>query len=326
MLLHRVLVGTLCWGIVAAPLAQAWARALDEGSCGGGGFGDDADVRDVNPAMQSLLEAKIREAGYWPMVARGRLKVALVDVTTPENPYYAGLNVDDMTYAASLPKIAILLTAAHAVESGRIPWTPKLQRRLTNMVVASNNVDATWAADLVGLPSIERTMRDPRYCFYDDQYGGLWLGKGYRRGGPVNRDPLFHFSHGATARQVARWYTMLERGSLVSPAWSKRMLEMMGPPKLYHKFVGGLKRRPDRRFLARKSGTWRQFHADSALIEAEGRRYVAVALAESPRGEKLLRQLIVWLDDVVADGSYRENLHANVVAPETVKTPRLTLL
>jgi beta-lactamase class A len=55
---------------------------------------------------------------------------------------------------------------------------------------------------------------------------------------------------------------------------------------------------PDSR-IYRKSGTWKQFHADSAIIEHDGRRYIAVAIAQSPQGGKWLSELIVAMDGLI---------------------------
>jgi len=159
------------------------------------------------------------------------------------------------------------------------------------MIVASSNADASWGTDIVGLLAIENVMRDPKYCFYDDTYGGLWVGRAYRSGGATNRDPKRDLSHGSTARQAARFYTMLDAGQLVSKHWSFRMLGLMSPPKHFHKFVGGLSDRQGVVFLARKSGTWRNFHADSALIQHFGARYVLIGISELSNGEQIMREL-----------------------------------
>ena len=76
------------------------------------------------------------------------------------------------------------------------------------------------------------------------------------------------------------------------------MKSILGNPGLNHKFVRGLDARPGAR-LYRKSGSWRHYHADAALVERPEARYVAVGLVEDPRGEEMLQRLIVALDDLV---------------------------
>ena len=83
------------------------------------------------------------------------------------------------------------------------------------------------------------------------------------------------------------------------------MRDLMGPPELFHKFVGAIGGRPGLRFVARKSGSWRVFHADSALIQHHGWRYVVVGLAETRHGENVMRELVQVVDDIIQRGEHR---------------------
>jgi beta-lactamase class A len=51
--------------------------------------------------------------------------------------------------------------------------------------------------------------------------------------------------------------------------------------------------------MYRKSGSWRHWHADSAIVERDGHRYIAVALANDNKGGHWLEQLIVAMDDLI---------------------------
>ncbi|MBI5511762.1 MAG: hypothetical protein HY903_23650 [Deltaproteobacteria bacterium] len=259
-----------------------------------------------NKTLQANLERRVEAAGWTKHINKKLLAMSVVDLTRHGKRYYAGINDNEMMYSASMPKIAILLTVVDAVESGTLEWTHDFDTRLQEMIVSSSNEDASWGADLVGLMAIEKTMRDPRYCLYDDQYGGLWVGRAYRSGGATNRDPKRDLSHGATARQAARFYTMLDSGLLVSKHWSFRMLGLMSPPKHFHKFVGALSDRQGVVFMARKSGTWRTYHADSALIQHFGSRYVLVGIAELKDGEQVMRELAKMVDDLIMQGAHRK--------------------
>ena len=88
---------------------------------------------------------------------------------------------------------------------------------------------------------------------------------------------------------MARFYYLLDRGELVSPELTRQMKATLGDPGIRHKFVKGLESKPDTR-IYRKSGTWRQFHSDSALVEGRRRRYILVGIAEDPRGGELARE------------------------------------
>jgi beta-lactamase class A len=261
-----------------------------------------------HPGLYRALDKAMRAAGLGKYLDEKALAVSVVDLTKAGKRYYAGFNDNEMMYAASLPKIAILLAVIEAVNDKEIKWTHEHDVRLQNMIRASSNPDASWATDLVGLLEIERVVRSEEYCFYDNQYGGLWVGRAYRRGGASNRDPLHNISHGATSRQAARFYTMLDAGRLVSKHWSFRMLGLMSPPKHFHKFVGGLNGTAGVAFLARKSGTWRTSHSDSALIQHHANRYVAVGIADLANGESVMRDLIIVIDAVIMDGRHRKRV------------------
>ena len=64
-----------------------------------------------DPRLQDRLDATLTDLGLDTAVDKRQLSVALVDVTDPEEPRVASVNGDEMLYAASLPKIAILLGA-----------------------------------------------------------------------------------------------------------------------------------------------------------------------------------------------------------------------
>ncbi|MGH8562295.1 MAG: serine hydrolase, partial [Nevskiales bacterium] len=205
-----------------------------------------------------------------------------------------------MMYAASLPKIAILFGAFQKAYEGRLRLDSGMREQMIDMIRFSSNEAATYVLNKVGRSYLAGLLQSRKYRFYDANLnGGLWVGKAYASGGAYRRDPLHNISHGATAYQVARFYYMMETGRLVSPEYSRQMKEMMGDPGIHHKFVKGLEEtHPDAR-IYRKSGTWREYHADSAIIERAGRRYIAVALAEHPRGGEWMKDLIVAMDNIV---------------------------
>ena len=77
------------------------------------------------------------------------------------------------------------------------------------------------------------------------------------------------------------------------------MKAALSNPGIRHKFVKGLESRPGVR-IYRKSGTWKDFHADSALVEYGDHRYIIVGLAEHPHGGDWLVRLAAPLHDLVA--------------------------
>jgi beta-lactamase class A len=223
-----------------------------------------------------------------------------VDITDPTVPRMAYVNPNEMMYAASLPKIAILLGAFERIANGEMTLDFQTRKKMSQMIRNSSNRAATEILNKVGKAYLAKLLQSSRYRLYDpERNGGLWVGKEYSKAGAWKRDPLHNLSHGATALQVARFYYMLQTGQLVSPDLSRQMKTILADPAIEHKFVKGLKSvHPDSQ-IYRKSGTWREYHSDSAIIEHDGRRYIAVALAKSQRGGKWLSELIVAMDDLI---------------------------
>jgi beta-lactamase class A len=254
-----------------------------------------------DPALQAALEDIVARLGLSEPVAQHRLALALVDVTDAAEPRYAGLNDRVMMYAASLPKIAILVAGFERVRAGLLPYTPAVKQMFVRLTRYSSNADASRAIRAIGFEYIARVLTSSRYRLYDpEQNGGLWLGKAY--GGPNDywrRDPLHNISHGATALQVARFFVLLEQGRLVSPRYSAEIKEILSKPGIHHKFVAGLAAKGGGHEIYRKSGTWSDWHSDAALVEHSGRKYVAVALMRDAQGGEVLSKLIVRLDTLI---------------------------
>jgi beta-lactamase class A len=173
------------------------------------------------------------------------------------------------------------------------------------MIRNSSNEAATTVFRRVGPERVAEILQAEPWRLYDpDHGGGLWVGRDY--GGEVwRRDPVAGQSHGASAMQVARFYYLLATRQLVSEASTDAMLEILSKPAIRHKFVIGLaEENPDAR-LYRKSGTWKQFHADSALVVDPGYQYIVVALVEDEDGAAILEKFVSIADRVVAGSHQR---------------------
>ena len=250
------------------------------------------DLRTAqDPVLQRSLEGVVRDLGLEAQLTQRHLALALVDVTDTKAPRLAMLNGDEMMYAASMPKVGILFGAMAEAESGRFPLDGERVQAMNRMIRHSSNEDASRVLKWVGESRLLEWLQSERFRFYDPQgSGGLWVGKGYGAEPAFRRDPVRNLSHGATAFQVARLYTLLAAGTLFQPRINELMLDILSKPGLHHKFVRALQDVPGVRIF-RKSGTWRDYHADSALVEAGGRRYVMVAIAEHPDGGEWLVRL-----------------------------------
>ena len=262
-----------------------------------------------DPALQAQLEQRLKRLNLDAAAHQGHLAVSLVDVTDPHHPRLAQVNGDDMVYAASLPKIAILLAICERIHEGKLTLNDELRGQMIDMIRVSSNRAATELIRRAGHEYINEVLRSPKYRLYDPSTnGGLWVGKEYASGVAYQRDPLHNLSHGATALQVARFYYLLETGRLVAPALATEMKSILGEPGIHHKFVKGLETERPTSLVYRKSGSWRNWHADSAIVERDGRRYIAVALAEDPRGGEWMSNLIVRMDEAVFDTAPRRTV------------------
>ncbi|MGC1473280.1 MAG: serine hydrolase [Psychroserpens sp.] len=258
-------------------------------------------VEIENLALQNILETEINSNPIWKgLVAKNLMAIGIVDLSVKNNYKYAGINDDYMMYAASLPKIAILLAAMDAIEKGELEYTKEIKKDLRLMISKSNNQASTRMIDRLGYDKIESVLRDPVTKFYDEEDGGgLWVGKRYAAGGNTNREPMKNLSHAATAKQVCRFYYQLAMGNLVSAERSKEMLDYMKDPALHHKFVNTLDKIAPEATIYRKSGSWKNWHADSALVWGPKRKYIIVALIDNDFGEKIIRDLVVPIEKVL---------------------------
>ena len=242
--------------------------------------------------LQQQLDRIMGTLGYDRAIKDKRLAIVLVDITRLDKPRVAAVNGNTMIYAASVPKIAILLGAFVEIREGNMTLDDDTRQSLTNMIRYSSNEEATRMLNRVGKERLLEILQSKEFDLYDPEVGGgLWVGKEYGKSPAYQRDPLYNFSHGATAMQVARFYYLLETGQVVGKKLSAEMKAMLGDPGIKHKFVKGLQDYPDVQ-IYRKSGSWRQWHGDSAIVEAGGKKYIIVGLAEDANGGVWLSRMI----------------------------------
>lgn len=248
-----------------------------------------------NASLQLELDKLIQKNPKWAtLVKNKKMAVGLVDLKNLNAIRFAAVNGNHMMYAASLPKIAVLLAAMDALEKKEIEDTKELRADLRIMISKSNNQATTRVIDILGFEKIAAVLQDSTYHFYDKENGGgLWVGKRYAATGRRVPDPLKGISHAATVDQVCRFYYNLAFGKLVSRERSRQMLGYMERPEIHHKFVNSIEKIAPKARLFRKSGSWTTFHADSILVWEDGKRaYILVALIDDKNGEQIIRQLV----------------------------------
>lgn len=220
--------------------------------------------------------------------------VGLLDLRTGR---WAAVRPDRIDYAASVPKIGIMLAwfAKQPRAVAEAP-PPEVRRDLGLMIKRSDNATAAAFSRSLGLAAIQEVL--DAHGFYEAaRGGGIWVGKHYGQGSERRLDPVGGHSHAATVRQLVRFYLLLEQGKLVSPSASAVMREIFAAPELAHvddKFVRGLAGRP--REIRRKAGWWEAWVHDTAVITGPDRHYILVALTQGARGEDYLVALAPAVD------------------------------
>ncbi len=255
----------------------------------------------ANDGLQNDLDKLVNSQPKWKrLVQQKKMAIGLVLLNDTSNVKFARINGSNIMYAASLPKIAILLAAMDALEKGELEETEDLKNDMHLMIARSDNAASTRTMDKLGFEKIESVLINPKYLLYDEEKGGgLWVGKRYAKTGRRRPEPIKGISHAATATQVCRFYYLLIYGQLVSFDRSAQMLAIMEDPELHHKFVNSIEKVAPKAKLFRKSGSWQNFHADSILVWGPDRKYILVALTEDPDGEKILRDLALKVDQVL---------------------------
>jgi len=268
--------------------------------------GEALPIRELKcTELQSALKEELNKNKQWKsLIERKKMAVGIVDLSDLNNIKFAGVNEDHMMYAASLPKIAVLLAVMRGIHDGEITDSEDIRNDLKLMISKSSNAAATRMIDLVGFEKIEEVLRHADHQFYDEESGGgLWVGKRYAKSGKRYPDPMKGLSHGATASMVCGFYYQLAIGRLIDRERSAEMLEILKDPALHHKFVNTLDKIAPDASIYRKSGSWKQYHADSALVWGLGKHYIIVALIEDASGESIIRNLVVPLEKVLKKAS-----------------------
>ena len=252
----------------------------------------------VDADLQAGLRDVLANSGLEALVRDRKLSVSLLDLSDPEMERYASVNDRQMMYAASLPKVGILLAAFEAFRQGWLQHTAAIEASLTRMIRLSSNDDASRIIQRLGYEFIARTLASPRYRLYDPAaQGGIWVGKAYGPSGLRQHieiwrpEPVSGEWHAANTLQVARFFWMLARGGLATPVFNASMKLMLGSPATSEYFVEGL-RELGVQHLYRKFGTYADVHCDAVLVEHGGKRYVAVAMVNDPQGPRILPRLI----------------------------------
>lgn len=250
----------------------------------------------TDPALQAKVEAlDVRLRAKYGMTAE-QTSAGVLDLNTLR---LALVRPDRGDYAASVPKIGILLAWFDAHPESATGLDPSIRQELGLMIKVSDNAIAAKHSQAIGLKAIQQVIA--RHGLYDAAHGGgLWVGKHYGKGTERYGDPVGNHSHAATVRQLLRFYLLLEQGRLVSPAASATMREIFASPGIAHiqdKFVKGLSGRDVE--VRRKAGWWETWFLDTAVVTGGGRHYIIVAMTNHAKGDDYLVDFAAAVDDLV---------------------------
>lgn len=252
----------------------------------------------VDPELQKQLETIDRELGEKFGIPESDRGCGVYDLKTGR---LALVNGDTMFYAASVPKIAILLAYFEKFPQTAEKCDWATERELQLMIKRSSNEVAAKYAKIVGLEFIRETLESPKYKLYDREHGGgIWTGKYYGEDEPRMGDPIRNLSHAVTMRQCLRFYEMLRKGRLHSEQASKRMRGIFLAESLeYHDedFVRGLNGRNVG--VLRKNGLWENWHLDTAIVEGLESEYLIAGAVNHPKGGEYLSALASKVDVLI---------------------------
>src|SRR5690606_18593520 len=104
----------------------------------------------LDPVLEADLADALHDLGLGWALAQQKLAVALVDITDLRTPRVAALNGDTMMYAASLPKICVLLAAYQKEAEGRFVIDDETYLQILRMIRLSDNGDSTALMHKIG--------------------------------------------------------------------------------------------------------------------------------------------------------------------------------
>jgi beta-lactamase class A len=236
--------------------------------------GEQADPLGLppDPVLTQDLEAIIKDSDLLSRIHRhGKLSMVLVDITDPANMKTAMIQPDWETFTASLSKIVVLLGTVKKVNQNPHDWG-KVEERAEDMIKGSSNKAAISLFEWTG----HKTIKEVTYAhgLYDDALGGIWWVP--RTSFP--QSPKKGLKICATARQVARYFVLMEQGRLNNPEDSKTIKGVLHNSKLALLHGGVVREEPATRYYG-KPGVLHDAVSEGMLIEGDRVRYVVSVIS-----------------------------------------------
>jgi beta-lactamase class A len=90
--------------------------------------------------LEDRLAQLLKRSSLWQaLISEEKMAVGVVDLADPATPRFSQSNGSTMMYAASLAKLAILLSAYCGFEDGTLVETPEIYRVMIEMMRRSDN-------------------------------------------------------------------------------------------------------------------------------------------------------------------------------------------
>ena len=185
---------------------------------------DDSWTQSCDPRLQKALEKRINGIKLNGATEHENLSIVVVDITNVSEPRMAYVNPNKMMYAASLPKIAILLGAFEKIAAGEMTLDDETLEKLKQMIQRSSNTAASEMLDRVGI----EYLADPQAVISE-------LGRVLRPGAVL----VITFSNRCFPTKAIRGW--LSTGSDGHVAIVRRYFELtgrFGPPTAQHRNAG----------------------------------------------------------------------------------------
>jgi len=302
--------------LAAWALLPAWAAPAEGPSASEGPTSARAFLERVKPAaelqefLNHFMESRLARDAE---LRRAEVRVALLELTTPESPGLAQWHGDVPIYPASVVKFVYLMAAYAFQEQGRLQIDPPLDRALEGMVrVSSNQATQAVFARITGaeagppLPpesyadfrerrlSVERWLRglgipdlhtvNPTYDGGGDITGReeQFLSDRSVPGGLPSSDGEFSNRTAMTAVGTAKLLALLATDRALSPEDSATVRQRMKRDSreqhhLAARIAGGAERVGGLEVYA-KSGTWGPIYADAGIVRHPSGRDLVIAV------------------------------------------------
>lgn len=225
-----------------------------------------------DPTLTQQIKSVLHEVpSFERAYTESRLSLVVVDITDPKQVVYAAFRPDREVFTASLSKIAILLGVFHVARTDPA-FLSEREDRLVDLIRYSSNVEASALYREVGVDRMHAALTT--HGLYDDTSGGLWWTlRADGRPSPISKQTIC-----GTARQVARFFLLMEQGRLVSPKDSFGIKPILEGATLSSFSQAIQKANPGVKYYA-KPGILEKTVTEGALIEGpHGTRYIFAIL------------------------------------------------